>query len=67
MRLQRVEVQCYDFNRMVFEFTRHLRQGRHGRHDIYDLEALLLAAKNTLLACDHDRWHRAEQGTGGQV
>ena len=56
--------------RRADNLPRHLRQRRHGRDDIYDLEAPLLATQNSFLACDHDHRHRAEQregGTGGQV
>jgi hypothetical protein len=51
--------------RWADNLPRHLRQRRHGRDDIYDLEAPLFAAKNPLLACDHDHRHRSQQGIGG--
>ena len=50
--------------RWADNLPRHLRQRRHGRDDIYDLEAPLLAAQNSFLACDHDHRHRAQQREG---
>ncbi len=48
----------------------HLGQGRHGRDDVHDLKAGLLAAEDSLLAGDHHHRHRAEQRVsraGGQI
>ena len=42
----------------------HLGQRRHGRDDVHDLKARLLAAQDSLLAGDHHHGHRAEQRVG---
>ena len=42
----------------------HLGQRRHGRDDVHDLKARLLAAQDSLLAGDHHHGHRAEQRIG---
>ncbi len=48
----------------------HLGQRRHGRDDVHDLKARLLAAEDPLLAGDHHHRHRAEERisrAGGQI
>src|SRR5262249_10185931 len=52
------------YRRRADDLTGHFGQRRHGRDDVDDLEAALLAAEDALLTCDHDHRHGAEQCIG---
>ena len=43
----------------------HLGHRRHGRDDVDDLKARLLAAQDALLAGDHDHRHGTQERVGG--
>ena len=56
--------------RRTDDLAGHLGQRRHGRDNVDDLKARLLAAQDSLLAGDHHHRHGAEErisGAGGQI